>query len=249
MSSGSLGLRMVGYQPSPRRPARRRAAAPSPPTQIGSRLLHRLGLEQHVAEGDELALIARRGLSPQRPERLDVLVRRRAALVVGRRAQRRHLLRHPAHAEAERDAPLGQAIRRRQHLGGEDRRPVRRHHHRGQQADALGHGRGVGQARDLLQAEARAHGRPVAALVVGIARGDAAGDHDVVAEAEIGEARAARRVAPAPEGCPGPTPRRGSPDASRSPRCVSPQVVPSARRPLSPPCGERENWPQPQATE
>ena len=179
---------MVGYQPSPSRPARRRAAAPSPPTQIGERLLHRLGLEQHVAEGDELALIARRGLGPQRPERLDVLVRRRAALVVRRRAQRRHLLRHPAHAEAERDAPLRQAIGRRQHLGGEDRRPVRRHHHRGQQADALGHGRGVGQARDLLQAEARAHGRPVAALVVGIARGDAAGDHHVVAEAQIGKA-------------------------------------------------------------
>ena len=53
----------------------------------------------------------------------------------------------------------------------------------------LRHRGGIGQARDLLQAEAGAHARPVAALVVGIARGNAARDHHMIAEAEMGEAQ------------------------------------------------------------
>jgi len=67
------------------------------------------------------------------------------------------------------------------------RRAVRDHHYRSQQADFFGHGGGVGKAGQLIQAPAAGRTRPVAAFAIGVAAVDFMGDHDVVADAEIGQ--------------------------------------------------------------
>ena len=62
-------------QPSPRRAARRSAAFDSPPTRIGGRgSLHRLRLEHHLVEREELAVVRDRRLGEEQLAHLDRLV-------------------------------------------------------------------------------------------------------------------------------------------------------------------------------
>ena len=148
-------------------------------------LRRRLGRESHPGKAHEVAVHGRVVLRPQRAEGADVFVGRRTPAVESRRTQNGQFLGHPADPDPQRQPTPGQHVQGGQHLGGQHRRAVHQHHHRGEQPDALGGRCGPGQRRDLLKARARIAGRPGAGIVVGIARRRACRDDDVIAEAEM----------------------------------------------------------------
>ena len=95
----------------------------------------RFGRESHSCKAHKLAVHGRIILRPQRPEGADVFIRRRTPAVEGRRPQNGQFLGHPADPDAQRQPTLGQHVQGGQHLGGQYRRAVHQHHHRGEQPD------------------------------------------------------------------------------------------------------------------
>jgi hypothetical protein len=75
-------------------------------------------------------------------------------------------------------------IERRQHLGGEQRMAMRQHEHGRAERCALGDAGHEGERDERLQEVGGRRQRKVASGVVGIARSDAPGQHDVVAGPE-----------------------------------------------------------------
>ena len=176
-----VGADRIPAVAEPRGAAQRRAALAADPDRR-VRLLHRLGLEQHIGEFDVFAVEARIVLGPQLAAGHQILVGDRTALGEGRHAQRLELLLHPAGADAEGQPAVRQHVDRRQHLGQQHRRAVRDDGDRGDQPQPRGL---AGDKRDrgqlLVPVAARAAGK-LAGVAVGIAGLDVARDHDMVAD-------------------------------------------------------------------
>ena len=153
----------------------------------GVRLLHRQRLAAHGAEAVVLALVLDRAGGPELLENAHPFIGDRAAAGEWGGVQSLELLRHPADADAERDAALRQDVDGGDRFRGQHRVPVRQDQHRCDQPQRAGAPRHEGDQAQRFHRVAVA-GVP-ARGVVGIRRLHVGRDDDVVGDGRRGEAQ------------------------------------------------------------